>query len=214
MSVTFVSYMGETLMRNLAVFVFIVAAAFGSSLPASAQGRGQAVQLPDGPGKEAVQATCTKCHALNLIASSWGNTKEGWQTLFGSMVELPKDQADSIATYLAMHFPVKPAPEARVIPGPATVSFKEWVAPTLGSRPHDPLAAADGSIWWTGQFASRLGRVDPRTGAIKEFPAQDRRLRAARPGRRQERPTSGSPASTRTTSASSIRRPAKSPSTR
>jgi virginiamycin B lyase len=50
------------------------------------------------------------------------------------------------------------------------VSIKEWMAPSLGSRPHDPLAAADGSIWWTGQWTSRLGRVDPATGAIKEFP--------------------------------------------
>ena len=42
--------------------------------------------------------------------------------------------------------------------------------PSLGSRPHDPLAAADGSIWWTGQWSNVLGRVDPKTGAMKEFP--------------------------------------------
>ncbi len=23
--------------------------------------------------------------------------------------------------------------------------------------------------WWSGQFASRLGRLDPKTGAMKEF---------------------------------------------
>ena len=50
------------------------------------------------------------------------------------------------------------------------VSFKEWIVPTLGSRPHDPLAARDGSIWWTGQWPDGLGRVDPKTGAMKEFP--------------------------------------------
>ena len=55
------------------------------------------------------------------------------------------------------------------ISGPATVTIKEWLAPTLGSRPHDSHAAADGSIWWTGQFASKLGRLDPRTGQIREF---------------------------------------------
>jgi len=56
-----------------------------------------------------------------------------------------------------------------LLSGPATVSIKEWMAPTLGSRPHDSHAAADGSIWWTGQFADRLGRLDPRTGQIREF---------------------------------------------
>ena len=38
-----------------------------------AQGRGQQqVALPDGPGREMVQATCSKCHGLNLISGSWG----------------------------------------------------------------------------------------------------------------------------------------------
>src|SRR6266545_3826901 len=137
---------------------------------AGAQGRGQPVQLPDGNGKEIVEKTCSTCHGLNLITGSWGNTQAGWQELFGSMVALPKDQPDTVAAYLATHFPTKPAPAAVVIAGPAKVSFKEWIAPTLGSRPHDPLAAADGSIWWSGMFANALGRVDPRTGQMKEFP--------------------------------------------
>jgi virginiamycin B lyase len=134
------------------------------------QGRGPAVTMPDGAGKEAVQATCTKCHGLNMITNYWGDTKQGWETLFGSMVALPPDQKTAISTYLSTHFPVKPAPAAKVIPGPVSISFKEFAAPTLGSRPHDPLAAADGSIWWSGHFAARLGRVDPKSGAIKEFP--------------------------------------------
>ena len=158
-------------MRQKALVTSMAAAVLWFVLPAPAQGqRGQQVQLPDGNGKELVQTACSKCHALNMITNSWGNTREGWQTLFSSMVELPKDQAALASEYLATHFPVKPAPEAVVIPGSARVSFKEWLVPTLGSRPHDPLAASDGSVWWTGQFASRLGRVDPKTGAMKEFP--------------------------------------------
>ena len=50
-----------------------------------------------------------------------------------------------------------------------SVSFEEWTVPTRGSHPHDPLAAADGSIWYTGQMASTLGRLDPKTGAFKEY---------------------------------------------
>jgi virginiamycin B lyase len=135
--------------------------------------RGPAVQLPDGPGRDVVQTTCATCHGLNLIAGSWGYSREGWSGLIDSMVKLPPDQAPAVLDYLARHFPVKPAPEAVVIPGPARASIKEWVVPTLGSRPHDPHPAKDGSIWWTGQFASRLGRLDPRSGAMKEFPLPD-----------------------------------------
>ena len=51
----------------------------------------------------------------------------------------------------------------------SAVSFKEWTVPTKGSHPHDPLAAADGSIWYTGQMASTLGRLDPETGVFKEY---------------------------------------------
>jgi len=158
-------------MRRVALF-FVAAAFVGAAPVVEAQGRGQAVQLPAGNGKELVEKTCAACHGLNMIPGSWGNTKEGWQTLFGSMVALPKDQADTISAYLAMHFPVKPAPEAVLIAGPANVSIKEWPLPTLGSRPHDPLATADGAIWWTGMFANRLGRLDPKTGQMKEFPVK------------------------------------------
>jgi len=42
--------------------------------------------------------------------------------------------------------------------------------PTPGSRPHDPLAMPDGTLWWSGQFANRLGRLDPKTGEMKEYP--------------------------------------------
>src|SRR5262245_29375264 len=113
-------------MRHATLVGALAAGLLWSTLPAPVQGqRGQPVQLPDGAGKDLVQTTCSKCHALNMITNSWGNTREGWQTLIGSMVELPKDQTATISEYLAAHFPVKPAPEAVLIAGPANVSFKE-----------------------------------------------------------------------------------------
>jgi virginiamycin B lyase len=87
-----------------------------------------------------------------------------------TMVLLSPAQRNEISSYLAANFPIKDVPGAVLIAGPATVNIREWMLPTLGSRPHDPLAAADGSIWWTGMFADRIGRLDPRTGAMKEFP--------------------------------------------
>ena len=151
--------------------VLTVAVALAAVAPVRTQrGGGQPVVLPEGDGKELVQSTCTSCHALNLVVNSAGNTKEGWERLFGSMVAVPPDKAAVLSEYLARNFPEKPRPAAVLISGPASVSIKEWVVPSLGSRPHDPLAAADGSIWWTGQWANVLGRLDPGTGAMKEFP--------------------------------------------
>jgi virginiamycin B lyase len=56
-----------------------------------------------------------------------------------------------------------------VIEGPIGVTIKEWPVATPGSRPHDPLAARDGSLWYTGQLANVLGRLDPKTGEIREY---------------------------------------------
>jgi virginiamycin B lyase len=137
--------------------------------PGARQGGPPPVQLPEGAGREQVQAACARCHGLNLIANSWGYTKDGWQDRIATMVKLQPAELEAISGYLATHYPIKDVPGAVLLSGPATVNIKEWMAPTLGSRPHDSHAAADGSIWWTGQFASKLGRLDPRSGQIREF---------------------------------------------
>jgi virginiamycin B lyase len=38
-----------------------------------------------------------------------------------------------------------------------------------GSRPHDVAVAADGTVWYTAQAQGALGRLDPRTGAVKQI---------------------------------------------
>lgn len=50
------------------------------------------------------------------------------------------------------------------------VQIKEYEVPTANSRPHDPALAPDGALWYTGQGANKLGRLDPRTGSFKEYP--------------------------------------------
>ncbi len=133
-------------------------------------GRGAAVTLPEGNGRDIVQTTCTKCHGVNLIVNSWGYTRQGWETVFSSMVDVPAADRPRLAEYLAANFPEKPRPRAVVVPGNTTVRIREWSVPSLGSRPHDPLVTPDGSLWWTGQWANVLGRLDPKNGQMKEFP--------------------------------------------
>ena len=153
----------------LMVAAFLCSIFVFSADPARSQGRGQAPILPDGPGKELVQTTCTKCHATNLIVNSGGYTRKDWEELFNTMVAVPKEESDVLADYLAKNFPEQPRPPAVVIPGSVTVSIREWAVPSLGSRPHDPEPGPEGTIWWTGMFANVLGRFDPKTGQFKEY---------------------------------------------
>ena len=125
--------------------------------------------LPDGDGKQVVQAVCASCHTLDYITRGWGYDKKGWDELIATMISLPPDTENQVSTYLGEHYSAKSRPPSVILPGPAKVSIQEWVLPTLGSLPHDPLAASDGSIWWTGMNANVLGRLDPKTGAMKEF---------------------------------------------
>ena len=140
-----------------------------AAAPAAAQTRHAA--LPDGPGKETVEAVCTACHQINQITNSSGYTRAEWEELFGNMIDLSgTPEKETIATYLAMHFPPNTRRAPKLVPGPVTIAFKEWKVPTLGQRSRDPIAAADGSIWWAGQFGNLIGRIDPRTGEMKEYP--------------------------------------------
>ncbi len=54
--------------------------------------------------------------------------------------------------------------------GMLTVQIKEFEVPTPNSRPHDPAVAPDGSLWYTGQAANKLGRLNPQTGQFSEYP--------------------------------------------
>ena len=131
-----------------------------------------AQELPEGPGKEQVAAQCNSCHPFHARLGA-GYTAQGWRTVMRMMlnhgVAIPPDQLEIMTAYLAKNFPEKDKPKGVVIPGPAKVSMKEWQVPTPGSRPHDPLAAADGSLWYTGQMNNVLGRLDPKTGRFKEY---------------------------------------------
>ncbi|HMD34340.1 MAG TPA: hypothetical protein VKH42_05205, partial [Vicinamibacterales bacterium] len=49
------------------------------------------------------------------------------------------------------------------------VKIEEWQTPSKPAYPHDPTVAPDGSIWYTAQRASTVGRFDPKTGEFKEF---------------------------------------------
>jgi virginiamycin B lyase len=138
------------------------------SMPAAGRG-GAAAQLPEGAGKSIVQSLCIACHQLNLVTGSTGYNREGWRALITTMVALPEPQLSTVTTYLAESFPPKPGRAPKLVSGKTSIAFKEWMAPTLGSRPRDPLMTPDGTIWWAGMYASVIGRLHPATGEMREY---------------------------------------------
>ena len=152
----------------------LAAAFFCIVVPAMAQGQyaqqGQSALLPAGTGKELVEGLCTACHATDQITRSSGYTREGWQELILTMVDLSaRPEFGTITEYLATHFPAQTHLQPILVPGEASIMFREWKVPTLGQRSRDPVQTPDGSIWWAGQWGNLVGRINLETGEIREY---------------------------------------------
>jgi virginiamycin B lyase len=162
------SYYEVPPMLRKSCFLLIATAAVMSA-PVTAQ---TVSLLPEGNGKTIVEMNCVSCHALRMVTNS-GHTRADWGTVLHQMVNVgaavPPNQFDVVVGYLATNFPEKPLPPAVIIPGSTNVTIKEWPVPTPGSRPHDPMYAPDGSVWYSGHMANLLGRFDPDTQQFKEF---------------------------------------------
>ena len=130
-----------------------------------------AKEWPEGPSKQRFVDTCNGCHDINRVRG--GYTPEGWLTVVRMMQNMdapvPAEEWGAMTDYLMKNFPERKRPAAVIIDGPVKVDFKMWDVPTQGARPHDPLGARDGSVWWAAQLANKLGRIDPQTGTIREY---------------------------------------------
>lgn len=147
----------------LSALILLLAAA-----PASAQRGGGS--LPEGPGKDLVESACTTCHGSSSITRSAGyDSPEEWRAVMETMIDLADPQAETIAEYLAEHFPANEERHPTLVDGDTEIEIQEWMVPTLGQRSRDPIEAPDGSIWWTGMWASIAGRLDPETGDMQEY---------------------------------------------
>ena len=146
--------------------------------PLAAQAQGQQPAMPEGEAKLLVEGLCVTCHRTNLITASLGYTREGWNELIGTMIDMSAnpDMRDKLTTYLAAHFPPNTRRAPTLVSGPVQITWKEWVNPQLGQRSRDPMEAPDGSIWWAGQFGNVIGRLDPKTGEMKEYQLPAQRL--------------------------------------
>ena len=165
-------------MRLLARIWMIFAIVLVSARIASSQD----FRLPDGPGKDLVERHCMRCHDVQKLAGPdnghWpafgpGKSPEEWQRVMTFMgtygLTLTKEQVPIVTAYLTKALAGPARPTGVRIPGPIEVAIREWKV-TPGTRPHDPAVAPDGAVWYTGQASSRLGRLDPGTGEVRNYP--------------------------------------------
>lgn len=92
--------------RKMAAFAIFGAASLGSlATVAFAQ------KLPDGAGKELVQAICTACHDLTAVTEGIGYSRQDWDNIVQSMIDMgaaiKPEQVPLITDYLARNFPPK-----------------------------------------------------------------------------------------------------------
>ena len=93
-------------MKSTAVILLSIA------LAALVAGQTPSPALPEGPGKELVEAVCTACHTLERVAAKRA-TKAEWQDKVLEMLQEDPDvtqqERDKIVEYLAKSFPPKVA---------------------------------------------------------------------------------------------------------
>ena len=79
---------------------------------AAAMAAAFAQDLPNGNGRDVVQMICTSCHDLEPITGSVGFSRQDWETVVKSMIDMgatiKPEQVTVITNYLAMNFPPKP----------------------------------------------------------------------------------------------------------
>jgi virginiamycin B lyase len=152
-----VGFVKGTIMSQRPLLFAVTAVCLSSIVLVWSQSR-----LPDENRQDTVEALSAEHHE---------HGREEWRNVAKRMFNLrplSRNRTVLVSGYLAQNAPEKTKPTAGV-PESVEVSIKEWLVPTPGSHPHDPLAAPDGSIWYTGQMANLLGRFDPRTGEFKEY---------------------------------------------
>jgi virginiamycin B lyase len=71
-----------------------------------------AQDLPNGNGRDVVQMICSGCHDLEPITGAVGFSRQDWETIVKSMIDMgatiTPEQVTVITNYLAANFPPKP----------------------------------------------------------------------------------------------------------
>jgi len=148
---------------------------------------------PAGPGKDKIFSTCFTCHGFQTRMASVTRDADGWQDRvhfmrtamnFGLEDRIDDEQADIVAAYLTKLFgpdsvlPKSPAdmPEYKdtirpVGPAAMNIQYVEYDMPGPSRMPFSAAPGKDG-YFWIPDFgvANKITRLDPKTGAMEDFP--------------------------------------------
>jgi virginiamycin B lyase len=157
---------------------------------------------PPGPGREALLKNCVYCHGPNffpsrqMTAEQWtraitlmtnGNASQGPMVPPGTLSQTDRE---AIHGYLAKNFgpgsvrralrvDVDFPVDERVLAQAMYVEYYLPLDPKLDAnnksrRAQEPHFDPEGNVWYTDRIIpNRIGRVDPRTGDIKDFVLPD-----------------------------------------
>ena len=102
----------------------LLVAAVSLFVPFAAQA--QAPALPQGPGRDVVEAVCTGCHQTNMITQSSGYTHDGWKELIGTMIDLSRSPETQSIAAAGLNFQIPSGP-AKVYQDTGTLSLVPYV---------------------------------------------------------------------------------------
>ncbi|MGH9785438.1 MAG: carboxypeptidase regulatory-like domain-containing protein, partial [Terriglobia bacterium] len=149
--------------------------------------------LPAGKGKELLQRQCSACHGLQTRMAATRRDEAGWWRAINYMRESEKPRlgtrfndpdAAALVSYLTEMFGVdsslprsptelpKYQQTLRSFPDEAMkIVYVEYEMPGPNRHPFSATPDKDGYLWlpYFGR-ANAIGRLDPKTGAIEEFP--------------------------------------------
>jgi virginiamycin B lyase len=155
------------------------------------------MSMPGTDAQKRLVLDCNSCHTLERIVRSThdaaefqqvflrmagyypGSTPLKPQRLVGDAVRrlIPADEAPAAAEWLAginlsqqdtWSWPLQTLPR---LTGKSThVIITEYDLPSRLIEPHDVVLDRDGNVWYSDFGQMFLGEMDPKTGAVKQFP--------------------------------------------
>ena len=153
--------------------------------------------LPSGKGKDLLMSNCFECHHFQSRMATTPRDEAGWRARINYMREtegyrrevnsLNDQQFDEIVAYLTKYFgPNSNLPSPADLPGyketvrtfpdeAMKIVYVDYEMPGPNRYPFSAAPAKDGYFWipYFGR-ANQIGRLDPATGEVQEFPVPNK----------------------------------------
>ena len=160
------------------------------------------MSVPGGPGEKLALGGCVNCHTLQRVLFSHFSAEElspiiqrmarhtnnssplhPWMRPTEPQAVPPASAPSGFAKYLssinlsstdAFEFPLKTLPRPT---GKATqVIYTVYDLPRADASPHDEIFDAEGNVWYSDFNSQFIGKLDPRTGTVVEYPVPQNRV--------------------------------------